>query len=104
MNWHQKDDWGGWTFDSNLYPYPEDTFGWLHSQGLATAANVHDAAGVRTSDKMFKPMCAAMGLDANNASNVPFSITNKTYAYALEDIVLKDVAAEIDFTWIDWQQ
>jgi alpha-glucosidase (family GH31 glycosyl hydrolase) len=104
MNWHQKDDWGGWTFDKNLYPYPEDTFGWLHSQGLATAANVHDAAGVRSSDKMFAPMCAAMGLNAANESLVPFSITNQTYAYALEDIVLKDVAREIDFTWVDFQQ
>ena len=35
---------------------------------------------------------------------VPFSITNKTYAYALEDIVLGDVADKIDFMWIDWQQ
>jgi hypothetical protein len=21
MNWHKKDNWGGWTFDQHLYPY-----------------------------------------------------------------------------------
>jgi alpha-glucosidase (family GH31 glycosyl hydrolase) len=104
MNWHKKDDSGGWTFDPNLYPYPSDTFGWLHSQGLATAANVHDAKGVGNSDKMFPQMCAAMGLDPGRTTHVPFTMSNKTYAYAVEDVVLKDVADEIDFTWINWQQ
>jgi len=44
MNWHKKDNWGGWTFDPNLYPFPDDTFGWLHARmvksgrlGCATA-------------------------------------------------------------------
>jgi len=32
------------------------------------------------------------------------SIVNKTYVYALEDIVLGDVADKLDFMWIDWQQ
>ena len=45
-----------------------------------------------------------MGLDAETTKVVPFSIVNKTYAYALEDIVLGDVADKIDFMWIDWQQ
>jgi hypothetical protein len=104
MNWHQKDAWGGWTFDTNLYPYPTETFGWLHWQGLTVAANVHDADGVGSSDKMLEPMREAMGLDPTEKSSVPFSITNKSYAYALEDIVLGDVAHEIDFIWSDYQQ
>ena len=104
MNWHKKDNWGGWTFDPNLYPFPDDTFGWLHAQGLATSANLHDANGVGSYDKMFPQMCAAMGLDPANTTTVEFSIVNKTYAYALDDIVLGDVADKIDFMWIDWQQ
>tara|TARA_B110001452_G_scaffold121312_2_gene100670 strand:- start:1253 stop:1627 length:375 start_codon:yes stop_codon:yes gene_type:complete len=50
---------------------------------------------------MFPQMCAAMGLDPTNTTTVDFSIVNRTYAYALDDIVLGDVADKIDFMWID---
>ena len=48
------------------------------------SANLHDANGVGRYDKMFGQMCAAMGLDAATTTTVPFSIVNKTYAYARE--------------------
>ena len=40
-----KNGWTGWTFDKQLFPYPEDTLGYLKSRGLLTAANLHDALG-----------------------------------------------------------
>ena len=45
MDWHMKNGWTGWTFDKQLFPYPEDTLGYLKSRGLLTAANLHDALG-----------------------------------------------------------
>ena len=27
MNWHSKNDWSGFTFDTHLFPFPADTYG-----------------------------------------------------------------------------
>ena len=46
-----------------------------------------------------------MGLDPSKTTVIPFSMVNKTYVYALEDIVLGNVSqAGMDFWWIDYQQ
>ena len=38
MNWHAKNDWSGFTFDSHLYPYPADTMAMLRQQVRARAS------------------------------------------------------------------
>lgn len=87
---HTKDGWGGYTFDYRLFPYPENTLGWLQSKGLIVGANLHDDDGVRTNEKMFVPMAKALGLDPKTCGTIPFSVVNASIAYALEDVVLKD--------------
>jgi hypothetical protein len=42
----------------------------------------------------------ATGADCSKNASIPFSIVNKTYVYALEDIVLGAVDEELDFYWI----
>jgi len=79
--------------------------GYLHDKGLRTAANLHDANGVGNYDAEFPAMCKAMGLDPATTKSVAFSMVNKTYVYALEDIVLGALNKQgLDFWWIDWQQ
>lgn len=34
MDWHTKDNWSGFTFDSHLFPYPADTMDYLHALGM----------------------------------------------------------------------
>ena len=47
MNWHSKDGWTGFQAGTRqLFPYPNDTLAMLHSQGLLTSANIHDADGL----------------------------------------------------------
>ena len=55
MDWHMKNGWTGWTFDKQLFPYPEDTLGYLKSRGLLLAANLHDALGVGNWDRQYEP-------------------------------------------------
>ena len=44
-------------------------------------------------------------MDPAKGHTVPFILVNSTWAYALEDIVLKAVEDQgMDFWWIDWQQ
>jgi alpha-glucosidase (family GH31 glycosyl hydrolase) len=105
MDWHRKNDWTGYTFDEHLFPFPEDTLGFLKGAGLHVAANLHDASGVGAWEDKYAEMCAAVGQDPSQGKAVPFSIVNKSHAYALEDIVVKAVVDQgMDFWWIDWQQ
>ena len=54
---------------------------------------------------MYTAMAAAVGIDPATNATVPFNLINATWAYALDDIVLKAVEdMGMDFWWIDWQQ
>uniref|UniRef100_A0A6B2KX16 DUF5110 domain-containing protein n=1 Tax=Arcella intermedia TaxID=1963864 RepID=A0A6B2KX16_9EUKA len=105
MDWHSKYAWGGYSIDTNLFPYMKDTFDWLHDHGLLVAANLHDDDGVNPWETMYSQFCNAIGLDPNSKVPVPFSCSNATYLYALDDVVLGDLEKKgMDFWWIDWQQ
>eukprot|EP01059_Diplonema_ambulator_P002172 TRINITY_DN11809_c0_g1_i1.p1 TRINITY_DN11809_c0_g1~~TRINITY_DN11809_c0_g1_i1.p1 ORF type:complete len:1002 (+),score=182.69 TRINITY_DN11809_c0_g1_i1:42-3047(+) len=108
MNWHTKNDWTGYTFDGNLFPYPEDTMGYFHQKGLLVDANIHDAHGIGKWEDKYLDACAALGIDPNHPGGdlgIPFSAVNKTYIEVLEDIVMLPVEkAGMDFWWLDWQQ
>jgi len=105
MDWHTKDNWSGFTFDSHLFPYPADSMQYLHALGLPVTLNIHDASGVNNWDAMFPALVEYLGLPASTTV-VPFNIVNATVAYAVEDIVLGDLLynKSVDFWWIDWQQ
>ena len=54
---------------------------------------------------MYSNMALAVGMNPASGDAVPFNLTNATWAYALEDIVLKYVEEQgMDFWWVDWQQ
>ena len=69
-DWHMKNGWTGWTFDQQLFPFPDDTLGYLKSRGLLVAANLHDAQGVGNWDRQYEPLADFLG-DRN--STIPFS-------------------------------
>ena len=103
MNFHAKNDWSGFTFDANLFPFPADTMGSLAALGLPVLVNIHDADGVGVWEAQFPALAAALGVSTSTA--VPFNLVNKTVAYAVEDIVLGDLLAKgVSAFWIDWQQ
>ena len=106
MNWHKKNDWSGYSWDRNLFPNPKDTMEWLHRKGIRVGANLHDATGIGNWEDRFDDVCERLGIDPKSVSkSIPFDLTNKSYVYALEDIVLKDIEDDgMDFWWIDWQQ
>eukprot|EP01012_Entosiphon_sulcatum_P010211 TRINITY_DN1591_c0_g1_i1.p1 TRINITY_DN1591_c0_g1~~TRINITY_DN1591_c0_g1_i1.p1 ORF type:complete len:919 (+),score=202.04 TRINITY_DN1591_c0_g1_i1:26-2758(+) len=105
MDWHQKQSWGGYTWDKTLFPAPADTCDWMKNQkGLALAANIHDDDGIRTYEATHDAAAKALGLPTTTG-NIPFDIANRTYATVLDDVTLGAVeAVGMDFWWIDWQQ
>ena len=42
MNWHTKNDWTGYSFDTRLYPFPDELFKSLEDDGLLVSLNLHD--------------------------------------------------------------
>eukprot|EP00042_Codosiga_hollandica_P032126 m.200668 g.200668 ORF g.200668 m.200668 type:complete len:1028 (+) comp53818_c0_seq1:262-3345(+) len=105
MDWHTKNDWTGYSWDLRLFPYPADTMASLHALGLHMAANIHDADGVGSWETSYSQMAQAVGINPASGQTVPFNLVNSTFAYSLEDLVLKPVLDQgMDFWWIDWQQ
>eukprot|EP00005_Dracoamoeba_jomungandri_P001218 CAMPEP_0174251194 /NCGR_PEP_ID=MMETSP0439-20130205/1098_1 /TAXON_ID=0 /ORGANISM="Stereomyxa ramosa, Strain Chinc5" /LENGTH=818 /DNA_ID=CAMNT_0015331455 /DNA_START=326 /DNA_END=2782 /DNA_ORIENTATION=+ len=104
MDWHTKNEWGGYTFDKRLFPHPEATLSWLKNAGLHLAVNLHDDNGVGTYDIMHDKLAEYLGLPPSTGT-IPFSAVNRSYIMGLEDIVLGHVEdLGEDFWWIDWQQ
>lgn len=106
MNWHIKNAWGAYSFDTNVFPFSNETLDWLQAKNLRVAMNLHDDNGVQKYEDKFDDMCKAMGLNPDTTSQIQFQICgNKTYAFSLEDVVLKPLEDQgINFWWIDWQQ
>ena len=108
MNWHTKNDWTGYSFDSHLFGSspPEDMLSYLKYKNLAVTMNLHDADGINKWETQFEPMCQLMGCNSSLDKPINFTITNQTFMLGLEDIVLKPLedVNGVDFWWIDWQQ
>ena len=61
----------------------------MHDQGLLLAANLHDDVGIGAWEDKHAAVAKIMG-ETNASATIPFTTCgNKTYAYAVEDIVLK---------------
>ena len=87
---HTKHGWTGYTFDENLFGAPADMLADMHAKGLYVAANLHDADGISPWEAQHAAAAAALGL-GSQAGKLAFTLTNESYAFALEDIVLRPV-------------
>mmetsp|Transcript_9635 Transcript_9635/g.21979 ORF Transcript_9635/g.21979 Transcript_9635/m.21979 type:complete len:813 (-) Transcript_9635:259-2697(-) len=105
MNWHTKNDWTGYSFDTRLYPFPDELFKSLEDDGLLVSLNLHDADGVNSWEEEFPALCAALGLNDSATAAVPFDMSDLPSQLGLEDVVLQPLERlGVDFWWIDWQQ
>lgn len=106
MNWHKKNDWTGYSFDTNLYPVPEDLGDLVrNAEGLMTLVNLHDADGVGNWENEFQALCDKLGVDCTGLHALPADFVNRTAMNALEDVVWQPVQQQFaDYAWIDWQQ
>ena len=62
MNWHTKNGWTGYTFDSNLYPDYQSFLNEItEGFGLAIGANLHDADGIGAWEGLYQKAVNAIG-------------------------------------------
>jgi alpha-glucosidase (family GH31 glycosyl hydrolase) len=106
MQWHRTPSWGGYSWDPSRYSDHVSMLQTLHSEGLQIGANFHDDDGVQQNDNPERWAAFAQAVGANiNSSGVTFNIGNKTYADALQQIIMTPLISEgIDFVWTDFQQ
>ena len=106
MNWHAKPAWGGYAWDTGRYPDPRALLAALHARGLATGINLHDADGVTRASNpaLYDAFVAALGAPPG-VDAVPFAVGNRSYADALQRVLLDPlVAGGVDVAWTDFQQ
>ncbi len=97
--------WSGYTWNDELFPYPQLFLDRLHADHLKTSLNLHPASGIQPWEEAYPAMAKAMGIDPATKQYVPFDITNKKFAENYFNLVLHPLEKQgIDFWWLDWQQ
>jgi hypothetical protein len=97
--------WSGYTWNKELFPYPELFLDRLHANHLKTSLNLHPASGIQPWESSYPAMAKAMGIDPATKQYVPYDITNKKFAENYFNLVLHPLEKQgIDFWWLDWQQ
>ncbi len=111
MDWHitstgnESSGWTGYTWNRDLFPYPDAFLKELHAAGLKTALNIHPAEGVHPHEETYPEMARRMGIDPASQEPVPFDIADPHFAAAYFEVLHHpEEQRGVDFWWIDWQQ
>ena len=97
--------WSGYTWNRELFPYPDEFLAKLHGEGLKTTLNLHPASGVEPWEDAYPAMAQAMGVDPATKKYIPFDITDKKFATNYMNLLHHPLERQgIDFWWLDWQQ
>ena len=97
--------WTGYSWNTVLFPDPEQFLNEIHGLGLKATLNLHPASGIQPWEDAYPSMAKAMGIDAATGKYVPFDITNKKFAMNYLNLVHRPLEKQgIDFWWLDWQQ
>ena len=72
------------------YANVSDMLAWMHAQGLQIGANFHDSDGITqvANPVLFASLAETLGYNPTSISSVAFDIGNKTYADALQRVIL----------------
>jgi len=111
MDWHithtgnESSGWTGYTWNRDLFPYPDAFLKDLHAAGLKTALNVHPAEGVHSHEEHYPEIARRMNIDPATNDPVPFDIAEPRFTAAYFEVLHHpEEARGVDFWWIDWQQ
>jgi hypothetical protein len=111
MDWHitrtgnECSGWTGYTWNRDLFPFPDAFIKDLHAAGLKTALNIHPAEGVHSHEEQYPEMARRMGIDPASKDPVPFEIADPGFAAAYFEVLHHPQEERgVDFWWIDWQQ
>lgn len=112
MDWHVTDippeygsGWTGYTWNTDLFPDPEEFLTWLKDNGMRTTLNLHPANGVQPFEEMYEPMAKELGVNAEEDEPIEFDIADPEFLDAyFKYLHHPHEEIGVDFWWIDWQQ
>lgn len=114
MDWHWSrgacgkpwyETWTGYSWNTELFPEPQEFLDWLHDHNFHPALNLHPAKGIQDHEDMYAEMAIAMGIDPKTKDPVEFQPTNKDFWKPYFEIVHHPhEESGVDFWWMDWQQ
>jgi alpha-glucosidase (family GH31 glycosyl hydrolase) len=111
MDWHTVDidpkygsGWTGYSWNTELFPDPDEFMAWLHERGLRITLNVHPADGVQAHEDAYAAMAERLGVDAENEDPIVFDITDPAFLTAYFELLHHPLEERgVDFWWLDWQ-
>lgn len=112
MDWHVTDvppeygsGWTGYTWNTDLFPDPDEFLEWLHKHGMKVTLNLHPANGVQPFEEMYEPMAKELDVDYEQNEPINFDIADPDFLNAyFEYLHHPHEERGVDFWWIDWQQ
>eukprot|EP01120_Amphizonella_sp_Union-15-10_P010944 TRINITY_DN4546_c0_g1_i15.p1 TRINITY_DN4546_c0_g1~~TRINITY_DN4546_c0_g1_i15.p1 ORF type:complete len:870 (-),score=176.31 TRINITY_DN4546_c0_g1_i15:56-2665(-) len=115
MDWHIEvnspgcDTWGGYTFNTNLFPNPQNFISWLHGYDnvlkhpVKLLLNVHPQTGVDHCQANYPQFARAMGVDPSTQKTIPCNFGNTSFASNLFSIFLDaEPLTGVDYWWTDY--
>ena len=97
--------WTGYTWNTDLFPNPQEFLDTLKRQNLRITVNLHPAQGVRWFEDAYKEFAEFMGMDPKLEKTIEFDITDKKFIEGYFRFLHEPMEkAGVDFWWIDWQQ
>jgi len=97
--------WTGYSWNTELFPNPQEFLKNLHDNGFKVTLNLHPATGIRFFEDCYNDFAKFMGDDPKEKKQYQFDITDKKFIEAYFSIVHKPLQdMGVDFWWIDWQQ
>ncbi len=97
--------WTGYSWNTDLFPNPEEFLTWLKDRNFKVTLNMHPASGIRCYEDCYGDFAKFMGDNPEDKKQYSFDITDKKFLQAYFSIAHKpheDMG--VDFWWIDWQQ
>lgn len=100
-----KGGWTGYSWNTELFPKPDEFLQTLQDSNLKVTLNLHPAQGVRFFEDAYREFAEFMGIDPESGQTIEFDITDKKFIEGYFRFLHEPMEkAGVDFWWIDWQQ
>ena len=97
--------WTGYSWNTDLFPHPQEFLQWLKDRNLKITMNLHPASGCKVFEDAYRDFAAYMGIDPETKQQIKFDITDEKFIHGYFTYLHHPhEAAGVDFWWIDWQQ
>ncbi len=97
--------WTGYSWNTDLFPNPQEFLEYLKANDLKITMNLHPASGCKFFEDAYKDFAEFMGIDPESKEQIYFDITDEKFLEGyFKFLHHPHENAGVDFWWIDWQQ